>query len=311
MDLGVDQDVDPVLGHAEQIGRLDQLQALVHHGGAVDRDLARPCSSCGWAQACSGVARGHRFAASRCGTGRPRRSGSAARPGRGGSAPGRWRCARNRPAAASRRLRGPPRCSSGPAQTRLSLLASATSAPRRTAARVGASPAAPTMADITQSAGRAPASSSAVGPGADFDARARESASRARLSSAGSATAAKRGRQRRLARRARRRCGRRSAPRPRISAPCAAQLVRSGRASSARPSRWTPRIETVRPAALTGRPRTAADERAARTRAQRPRAASPPSGRRRGRARRHGRGSGRRRPSRRSGASGRTRTDRP
>ena len=53
-----------------------------------------------------------------------------------------------------------------PAQTRVSLLASATTAPRRTAASVASRPAAPTMADITQSAGRAPASATAVAPAA-------------------------------------------------------------------------------------------------------------------------------------------------
>ena len=40
-----------------------------------------------------------------------------------------------------------------PAQTRVSLLARPTTAPRRTAARVASRPAAPTMADMTQSAG--------------------------------------------------------------------------------------------------------------------------------------------------------------
>jgi hypothetical protein len=53
-----------------------------------------------------------------------------------------------------------------PAQTRHSLLASATAAPRRTAASVGPSPAAPTIAAITQSAGRSAASISASSPAA-------------------------------------------------------------------------------------------------------------------------------------------------
>jgi hypothetical protein len=51
-----------------------------------------------------------------------------------------------------------------PAQTRASLLASATMAPRSMAESVGASPAAPVIADITQSAGRAAASTRASGP---------------------------------------------------------------------------------------------------------------------------------------------------
>ena len=46
------------------------------------------------------------------------------------------------------------RMNSAPAQTRHSLLASATVAPRSTAASVGFSPAAPLIAAITQSAGR-------------------------------------------------------------------------------------------------------------------------------------------------------------
>ena len=56
-----------------------------------------------------------------------------------------------------------------PAQTSTSLLAKATMRPARTAARVGASPAAPTMPAITQSAGRSAASTTASGPHADLD----------------------------------------------------------------------------------------------------------------------------------------------
>ena len=59
-----------------------------------------------------------------------------------------------------------------PAQTRHSLLASATVAPRSTAASAGFSPAAPLTAAITQSAGRAAASMTALSPAAAFDARA-------------------------------------------------------------------------------------------------------------------------------------------
>ena len=51
-----------------------------------------------------------------------------------------------------------------PAQTRHSLLASATVAPRSTAASAGFSPAAPLTAAITQSAGRAAASMMALSP---------------------------------------------------------------------------------------------------------------------------------------------------
>ncbi len=55
---------------------------------------------------------------------------------------------------------------SGPAVTRLSLLASASVRPCWSAFSPGARPAAPTMADIAQSAGRAAASITASGPAA-------------------------------------------------------------------------------------------------------------------------------------------------
>ncbi len=53
-----------------------------------------------------------------------------------------------------------------PAQTRHSLLARPTIAPRLTASMVGPSPAAPTIPAITKSAGPAAASSTALGPAA-------------------------------------------------------------------------------------------------------------------------------------------------
>ena len=53
-----------------------------------------------------------------------------------------------------------------PAQTSASLLAKATAAPRRTASSVGGSPAAPTIAAITQSADMRAASQTASGPAA-------------------------------------------------------------------------------------------------------------------------------------------------
>ncbi len=53
---------------------------------------------------------------------------------------------------------------SAPAHTSASLLASATRTPRRTAAMVGANPAAPTIAAMTQSDGRAAASTTAAAP---------------------------------------------------------------------------------------------------------------------------------------------------
>ena len=62
-----------------------------------------------------------------------------------------------------------------PAQTRHSLLASATVAPRSTAASAGFNPAAPLTAAITQSAGRAAASMIALSTRAAFGARAGQS----------------------------------------------------------------------------------------------------------------------------------------
>ena len=64
------------------------------------------------------------------------------------------------PALAARRMNRPP------AQTRHSLLASATVAPRSMAASVGFNPTAPLIAAITQSAGRCAASTNAASPAA-------------------------------------------------------------------------------------------------------------------------------------------------
>ena len=114
-------------GKSEQPRRLDQLQALVHHGGAVDADLGahRPDRV-----AQRRLRRGarHLLQAWRCGTARRRRSARSSRPRRGCRRPstGRWRCARNRPAAAWRRASRTARSMTSPAQTSASLLASAT-----------------------------------------------------------------------------------------------------------------------------------------------------------------------------------------
>ena len=61
---------------------------------------------------------------------------------------------------------------SPPAQTSVSLLASATIAPRSAAASVGRSPAAPVIAPITHCAGRCAASTTALSPAAGLDAGA-------------------------------------------------------------------------------------------------------------------------------------------
>jgi hypothetical protein len=58
--------------------------------------------------------------------------------------------------------------------TRLSLLASARVVPCPAAISPGGRPAAPTMADMTQSAGRVAASAMAAAPGRDLDPRSRQ-----------------------------------------------------------------------------------------------------------------------------------------
>ena len=148
---------------AEEQVSLDQLQALVHHRRRVDRDLGAHVPV-GMGDGLLGRRLFHLVEA-RCGTARPRRSGSSGRWRGDGAArgPGRWRCARcPRAAAPSRRLR----VTRSPAQTSTSLFASATTAPRRAATRVGSRPAEPTIAAMTQSAGRFAASTTAAGPAA-------------------------------------------------------------------------------------------------------------------------------------------------
>ena len=143
--------------HREQMMRLDQFEALVHQGRGIDRDLrahrpvrmlaapvaASPPRTASTLQVRNGPPDAVRITR--------RTSRRAARR----SAPETARCARNRPAARSRRCAAARRMNSAPAQTRHSLLASATVAPRSTAASVGRKPAAPVIAAITQSAGRA------------------------------------------------------------------------------------------------------------------------------------------------------------
>ena len=162
-----------------------------------------------------------------------------ARDLRGGSrppAPGRSPSARNRPGSPRR----PPACavrsSAGPAQTRLSLLASATMAPARAAARVGARPAKPTMADITHWASTRGRLDDGRGAGRRRDAGAGQALAQLRQRGfvldhrqpAGASAAPARPAARRCARRP----GRRPRPRP--------WPARRGRASRRRPSRWSP-----------------------------------------------------------------------
>ena len=54
--LRVDQHVDPLRRHVEQVGGLDHLQALVHHGGRIRPKSWRPCSSSGARRPARGVA---------------------------------------------------------------------------------------------------------------------------------------------------------------------------------------------------------------------------------------------------------------
>ena len=96
----------------EQPVRLDHLQALVHHGGRVDRDLA-PHDPVRMRAGLLGRHRVELLAAAWCETARPRRSaGCGARrrrrsPSKLAASTGRSRCARCRSAAASRPTRAP------------------------------------------------------------------------------------------------------------------------------------------------------------------------------------------------------------
>ena len=124
-------------------------------------------SQLGWASACSGVASAM-SASAQLRNGPPeavRISRSMAWRWRGSST---WKMALCSESTGSS---APPDSSiasirSLPAQTSVSLLASATMAPRRAATRVDSRPAKPTTAAITHSAGRAAASMTAAGPAA-------------------------------------------------------------------------------------------------------------------------------------------------
>ena len=150
--LRVDDDVDPLVGHAEEVVRLDRLEALVHQRRRVDRDPP--------AHLPGRVGEGVLDADPGRGRSRPRKG-----PPRGGQdqllhacrAPRRRSAgaapsARSRPAAAAPRS---PRPAPSPARrrrTRLSLLARATSIPSVSATTVEPRPAAPTMPLRTRSA---------------------------------------------------------------------------------------------------------------------------------------------------------------
>ena len=136
--LRVHDDVDPVVRRAEQPVRLDHLEALVHQRRGVDRDLAahRP------GRVRERLRDGHALqlgAACGRGTGRPRRSASAARPcpaARRRSA-GAARSARSRPGSSCAPVASHSAITSSPPTTSDSLLASATSMPSVSATIVG------------------------------------------------------------------------------------------------------------------------------------------------------------------------------
>ena len=164
--LGVNDNVDLVELELEQVVGLDHLQALVHQRGRIDRDLwthrpiwmlerlLRRCRSDRLLgpRAERTARRSEDDAAdilATAGTHRLEQSVVLGIDRQHGRA---W--------CAARRMNSPP------AQTRHSLLASATMAPRSAAASVGFNPAAPVIAPITQSAGRSAASTRASAPAA-------------------------------------------------------------------------------------------------------------------------------------------------
>ena len=163
--LGVEDDRDLVGPHVEERPRLDDLERLVEHRRAVDRDALAHVP----VRVRPRLLRGRRRHA--------RQRPLAERAAGGGEdqpvevAPRRVAeeleegavLAVDRAAAACR-CSAQVRRSSAPAQTRLSLLASARTPPWRASSSPGARPAAPTIADIPQSTGSAAAAHSASGP---------------------------------------------------------------------------------------------------------------------------------------------------
>ena len=134
---------------------------------AESTEILAPMSQVGWATASSGVAAAI-AARLRARNGPPEAVSTIFSTRSGRSKSKTWKMALC--SESTGRSVAPPRAAAAiiasPAHTRHSLLASATTAPRRRAAMVGARPAAPTMAAITHSAGRAAASTSASGPAA-------------------------------------------------------------------------------------------------------------------------------------------------
>ena len=170
--LRVHHHIERVRSQREQMMRLDELEAFVHQRRGIDRDFG-PIDQVGCLSACSTVTL--RIASSgQVRNGPPEAVSTMRRTSSRRPAPSAWKialCSESTgstvaPAAAARRM------NSAPAQTRHSLLASATVAPRSAAASVGLRLVAPVIAAITQSAGRCAASTTAVGAGRGLDAGA-------------------------------------------------------------------------------------------------------------------------------------------
>ena len=152
-DCGMHEHVDPLVGHAEQVVGLHQLEPLVHQRGGVDRDLA-PHRPRGVGQR---LLDGHVLEL---------RAGAAAEgaaaggdrqplrppPGAGRRSAGAGRCARSPPGRSGRSVASARAVTSSPPTTSDSLLASARSIPSPSAATVGPRPAEPTSAFRTRSA---------------------------------------------------------------------------------------------------------------------------------------------------------------
>ena len=150
--LRMDHHVDRGLRGAEQVVRLDQLEPLVHQGGAVDRDLAAHLPG-------RMGERLLRVTPSSVGAVMPRNGpphGGEHEPVDGaGPLAGQQlvesASARSRPASAGAPVASASAITSSPPTTRLSLLASARSIPSPNAATVGPRPADPTRALSTRS----------------------------------------------------------------------------------------------------------------------------------------------------------------
>lgn len=145
--LGMHHRLQRVRRHAEQVVGLDELQSLVHHGGAVHGDLAphspgRMGQHLGRGGAFNGLPGPVPQGAPRGGENQPHPAGCPPRPG----GIGRWRYARCLPAAAPPPGPWPASSTSRPPVTSASLLASRTRSHTWAAVSTAPSPATPTTA---------------------------------------------------------------------------------------------------------------------------------------------------------------------